>query len=178
MADEKNKSDKAKFLLLGVILVGGLAGWIWLVPKLLPDPGKKLAWRVICSNNMYDTGQALEEYALHNNDKLPPAENWREILINEKLINPEKLKCPADSNGFFSYGLNSNLADTDYSTLEPNTVVLFESSGVKAAKGANKVLTNRHEPPGSNIYFKAGAVVYIYSKDIEGLNWYKPEKSD
>jgi len=88
---------------------------------------KKMAQDTLCAANFKALSAAVQVYT-NEYDQLPP-ENWCDIFVEEWVIYPQYLVCPASGavRGESSYAMNKNIAGMKYSELPVGVVLFFET---------------------------------------------------
>lgn len=81
-----------------------------------------------CRENMKQIYQALLGYADVNGGMLPLSENWCQVLLDGKYIQPEELICPAvqEAHGKSNYVLNTMFAGKKIEELPARSFLLYE----------------------------------------------------
>jgi len=124
-----------------------------------------------CDNNARQVALAIRLYADENDGKCPPAVNWCDAILNN-LPGPETFKCPqrrAEKSGF---AFNTKLAGKTLSSIPPDTVLIFESSGGWNSSGGPEALVSR--PPHGKSYvfgFADGSVRQVSRDELPQLRW-------
>ena len=90
-------------VVVGAVVLMGLAVLAILAAILLPVFGraKGMAQQTACINNLKQIGTAFHIYAADNDDKLPPADSWRQAL-EPYLDDREVYKCPGTGEQYVS----------------------------------------------------------------------------
>jgi prepilin-type processing-associated H-X9-DG protein len=110
---------------------------IFVLPVLiLLFPGlnrlKRLVQIEICSFPIKQVGIAMKVYARDNEDQLPTAQNWCDLLAIHTEIDDRDLEGYRESSdAMFSesiYALNKNVTDMKLSTIPIDVVLLFETT--------------------------------------------------
>jgi Domain of unknown function (DUF4190)/GYF domain 2 len=151
-------------LLLSLLIGAGL-----LLPALVKF--KQNAQSSNCDNNARQVALAIRLYADENEGKCPPAVNWCDAILNN-LPGPETFKCPqrlAEKSGF---AFNAKLAGKTLSSIPPDTVLIFESSGGWNSIGGPEALVAR-PPHGKNYVFgfADGSVRQANRDELPQLRW-------
>lgn len=108
-------------------------------------------------------------YANDNNDCLPDASQWTDLMIEQDILWPEYLE-----DGKTRYAMNINASGMKVSDLPKDMVLLFEAEGPKNLSGGPELIkTQKYRWPGHAVQF-GYTVDYIrfYKKDeIDNLRW-------
>ncbi|MBN1186229.1 MAG: hypothetical protein JXB49_28385 [Bacteroidales bacterium] len=99
-------------------------------------------------------GEALIQYAKNNNDTLPEANQWCDLLIkNFKNISPETFLGSFESNGICDFAYNKNVAGLPLADTPGNVVLLFEADGGWNLNGGEELLGTKHKEYQSLVLF-------------------------
>lgn len=141
---------------------------------------KQVAQRLVCGTNLNGLGTALIVYSQDTDGKLPAADNWCDILVNEADVSFKSLICPSDDavEGQSSYALNRNAAEKHFRNLPYDMVLLFETSAGQMAGrnwnlvgGPESITTEHHNGEGCNVLFADGSVSFIPADQLHALRW-------
>ncbi len=114
---------------------------------------------------------AMMVYGNVYDDKVPTADKWCDLLIQEVDMSPESFKCPAAPEGKSNYALNKNFHKVGGPESE-RTVAIFESQpGWNQVGGPELLTTEHHYGEGCNVGFGDGHVEFIESDRINDLYW-------
>jgi hypothetical protein len=113
-----------------------------------------LLHRTVCQSNIKVVGEGLRTYAANNEDSLPPATSWCDLLITEGCIDyayksyDRIFHCPKldFEPGESSYALNENIVGIKLSEIPKDVVLLFETDFGRTESG-------RDTPKKSRDYF-------------------------
>jgi hypothetical protein len=129
-----------------IALVGTIASGIILLMAILFITFAKLegiphAYRNTCVANIRLLENALNTYAVYNQNHYPAATNWCDALLQTDASLTNNFRCLADSSrSRCSYAFNAQLSGAEVSKVDPNTVVIFESSGGWNLSGGKELL--------------------------------------
>ena len=115
-------------------------------------------------------------YANDNNDYLPDAQRWSDILIEEDWLYPEYFV-----DGKTKYAMNINASGMKVSDLPEDMVLLFEAKGPKNLSGGPElIMTQKYKWPGCAVQFGfiVDKIEFIKKKDAHNLRWTVEEKND
>ena len=124
-----------------------------------------------CENNVRQVSLAIRLYADENEGKCPQAANWCDAVLGN-LSGPETLRCPQRRGDKSGFAFNAKLAGRTLSSIPPDTVMLFESSGGWNFAGDAKDLVSR--PPHGRNYifgFADGSVRQVNGSELAELRW-------
>ena len=108
-------------------------------------------------------------YANDNNDYLPDAKRWSDILIEEDWLYPENFV-----DGKTRYAMNINASGMKASDLPEDMVLLFEARGPKNLSGGLELIkAQKYKWPGCAVQFGyiVDQIKFVKKKDIEDLRW-------
>lgn len=151
-------------LLISLLIMAGL-----LLPALAKL--KQNAQSSNCDNNARQVALAIRLYADENDGKCPPAVNWCDAILNN-LPGPETFKCPQRPKEKSGFAFNAKLAGKTLSSIPPDTVLIFESSGAWNFTGGPEAIVAR--PPHGRSYvfgFADGNVRKISRDEMPQLRW-------
>jgi hypothetical protein len=138
-----------------------------LLPALAQAKAK--AQTVSCQANMKQLGLAVRIYATGNSDTLPKAENWCDAIMST-AGSPRIFICPAKQDGQRShYAYNAKLSGKKDSEINPQTVMIFESSGGWNKSGGPESLATHHKM--YSIGFADGSVQQVPASKLGTLRW-------
>jgi len=143
----------------------------FMVPNIsvFRDPKVKVCGYI----NMRNLGNALLMYAHDNNDMLPSADKWCDLLIAHTKVTQRDFICPASYMPVYSYGFNKNLSNKLINQIHGNIVLLFETDGGKNVSGGPEQLmkSGRHHQGASNVLFSDFHVECIQRNKLVDLKW-------
>jgi hypothetical protein len=110
-----------------LVLVG--MGVFWAVSQHPQHrPGRPAVRSTGCEENLNQLAHAVRQYANDHGDIFPGATNWCD-QVREYVPSMDVYTCPgASSDQRSSFALNRNVAGRNQETLNPATVLLFEST--------------------------------------------------
>jgi hypothetical protein len=109
--------------------------------------------------NLELLGRELAQYAKDNNDCLPVAEKWCDLLMaNDPNLPKDKFKYDSSKEGVYNYAFNKVFSGAQLKNIPYNAVLVFESMGKWNLSGTEELF--RKTP-------KKRQYVYIYTKDAE-----------
>jgi len=167
---------KGKGLAVAGIVVSGfmlLVSLAIMAGLLLPALAKvrQRTQTYTCSNNAQKVALAVRLYAEENDGKCPPAVNWCDAVASN-LPGPDTFKCPQRRGEQSGFGFNAKLAGRTLSSIPPDTVMIFESSGGwNFTGGPDDVVAN--PPHGRSYYFgfADGSVRQVSRDELPQLRW-------
>ena len=124
-----------------------------------------------CEHNIKQIGLALRLYADENEQQYPPAVNWCDAIVGN-LAGPEVFRCPRQAGQQSAYGFNRIFAGRKLSSIPPDTVMLFETSGGWNVSGGPAEVAA--SPPHGRTYFFGladGTVRKVSAEDLPTLRW-------
>jgi len=131
---------------------------------------RHMAQRVVCVQNMQGLAIAMIVYANDYDDKVPTADKWCDLLMQEVDVSAKTFHCPAAELGTCSYALNKNLKTLE--TFDARIVAIFESRpGWNQAGGPELLTTDYHQGRGCNVAFAGGYAQFIRTEDLHTLKW-------
>ena len=140
-----------------------------LMPALSRTKG--IAQRVVCGTNLKGLSVAMVVYANFNDDKLPTADKWCDLLIQEADVSPKSFRCPAAPEGECNYALNENFREMG-GPESARTVAMFECRpGWNQSGGPELLTTEYHNGEGCNVAFGDGHSEFIRADEIDDLYW-------
>jgi prepilin-type processing-associated H-X9-DG protein len=164
----------------GIALAGTIVSAVFLLmlpvlaAMLLPAlaKAKQKAQTIQCLNNSRQLALAVRIYASENKNQLPPAATWCDAI--QRQVGSDRIfKCSAaDVTERCSYAFNSKLNGADVDKLDPNTVVIFESSGGWNLSGGRELLPQPSRHGGKFIIaFADGHAEVVPESRINALHW-------
>ena len=162
------------------LAIGGIATsaiFLLLVPigaaMLLPAlaQAKARAQQVHCVNNAKQLCLAVRMYASDNNDHLPATTNWCDA-IQPYVGTPKVFQCSADSQPRSAFAYNRKLDGLKEVNINPQTVLLFESStGWNEAGGPEIFSPHKHSKTTIVVGFADGSVQRLPRSQLDSLRW-------
>ncbi len=164
----------------GIALAGVIVSGIFLVmipffaALTLPalTAAKSKAMEINCVNNEKQLAIATRMYSADNANHLPPAATWCDAI--QKFAGQEKVfKCPAaNASDRCDYAFNAKLDGVDENTLNPQTVMIFESdAGWNAHGGPESLASGRHPKHTTIVAFADGHVEMVPESRLGTLRW-------
>ncbi len=159
---------------------------------------KDVEQQTVCGTNLKELGMAMMVYANDNDDQLPPADRWCDLLISKGKVSPKSLVCPGSDavEGESSYAMNINAVGKKLNELSPDMVLLFETDAGKEAgprmevidtranhpvyskrwnqAGGSEIMRTEHElncQPGCNVLFVDSHTEYVDGDKLQKLRW-------
>lgn len=163
----------------GLAIAGIIVSGIFLVmlpifaAMLLPAlaKAKERAQTITCANNVKQLGLAVRMHATDNNDKLPSAANWCDV-IQHYVGSPRPFQCAADTSLRCAFAYNRKLDGLKEGEVNPQTVLFFESSaGWNAAGGPELFSAHKHSRTRIVVGFADGSVRQLRREELDGLRW-------
>lgn len=108
-------------------------------------------------------------YASENNDYLPDASRWSDILIEEGWLHPEYFV-----NGETKHAMNIKASGMKVSELPKDMVLLFEARGTKNLSGGPELIkAQKYWWPGHAVQFgyTVDYVRFYEKNEIDNLRW-------
>lgn len=140
-----------------------------LLPTLAKARHKATA--VKCVNQVKEISLGIRLYADENDGLCPPAATWCDAIVGH-LPEPESLQCPGRSSGRSDYGLNRYVAGRALSSIPPDTVMVFESSGGwNQAGGPDELILAPRHRRWIVVGFADGSVQQVSPEDVPALRW-------
>jgi hypothetical protein len=133
---------------------------------------KQRALTIQCVNNTKQLALAVRIYSGDNNDHFPQATNWCDAIKTD--VGSEKVfQCPAgDATERCHYAYNARLAGMEQKSINPSTVLLFETGGGWNVSGGPELML--HASRHGRLYivaFADGSVQQMTSSQLAGLRW-------
>ena len=164
----------------GLALAGTIVSAVFLlVPPVLAAlmlpamaQAKQHARAIICLSNINQLSVAMHRYAADNQGRYPAATNWCDAL-RASGAPPNAFHCPADLSGSrCSYAFNTQLGGVEDGKAEPDTVMIFESSGGwNLAGGRDLMLTRPRHGRSIAVGFADGHVEQVPEDRLSQLRW-------
>ena len=130
-----------------------------------------------CQANLNKLSKAVWKYSVYNEQKLPTAEKWCDLVSRYLIASPDKvLRCPAAEGGRCNYAFNENVSEMKLSDVPSDVVLIFESEpNWNSAGGPELLASDVHKDgekaPGCNILFGAGWPEFVKKDDLDTLRW-------
>jgi len=151
------------------VFVGLLAAM--LIPAL--STAREKAKRVQCLSNLKQIGMAMAVYNDDNNQKLPVATQWGDLLKTYVSGSDKIYRCSSDQSGGYSYAFNANLSGSSaWQGPDSDLVVALD-----APRGWNATVTGPADVPpsphkdGYNVLFTDGHVEFVIKSRLPQLHW-------
>ena len=162
------------FTMLGFLSAILLSLW-----TLTYSPGitREHIYRILCTANMKQLGQAFHVYAGEFGGELPPAEKWCDVLAEYAEMLPRSFLCrAADANeGQNCYTMNESVVGKKLFDLAPDVVLLFEAKPAWNQVGGPEMLIpdihKTREWKGCDVLFAGGGVEFVKAEDVGSLIW-------
>ena len=152
-----------------MLLLSLLIGAAFLLPALAKL--KQNAQNTSCANNAKQVVLAVRLYADENDGKCPPAVNWCDAILNN-LPALESFKCPQRPEEKSGFAFNAKLAGKTLSSIPPDTVLVFESSGGWNSTGGPTAVVSRPPHGKSTVFgFADGSVRQVDRGELPQLRW-------
>lgn len=143
---------------------------IAIIPLLIistyPPMVTYISKRVVCGTNLKGLPTAFAVYAMENDDNLPTAESWCDLLIAHADVSPKSFICPTSDAVVFesSYALNKHVVGMKFSEIPEDIVLLFETETGREDSSRQDTLKSRGTlekyPTIAEIYGDEGYKVY------------------
>jgi len=176
--DQNQKPKRSKQVIVSVAFVSVGIVLIFIVIMLSAltarTQNKQLS---ACQANLNELSKAIWKYSVYNEQKLPSADTWCDLVSEYLVASPDKVfKCPAAKVGRCNYALNENVAEMILPNVPSDVVLIFESSrGYNSAGGPELLAGEVHKDgvgaEGCNILFSAGWPKFIKKDDLDTLRW-------
>jgi hypothetical protein len=186
-------ADFAKGVILGAVIL------MFLCEVFAPSRYmKELTNRMVCGTNITGLGKAIQTYANDNNDQLPDAFKWCDLLAVNMKVPVGDFRCPDSDTitGESAYAMNKVVVGKKLSEIPPDMVLLFETNYGKTKTkrdfirgldgkdykvykdrwnqvGGPEILALRppFRPEGSYICFADGKARFFFPDKLASLNW-------
>lgn len=143
-----------------------------LLALLLPAlaAAREQAQTVQCMNNLKEIGMLTLIHA-DDDGAFPAAGSWCNTLTNG-LAEFQFLDCPKHPDGESSYAYNASLSELPVASVNPRTVMYFESSkGWNAAGGREAMIQPPRHRRGIVICYADGSVEAVSTTRLRSLRW-------
>jgi prepilin-type processing-associated H-X9-DG protein len=167
---------KGRGLALAGIITSGVS--LLLIPifaaMMLPAlaAAKQKAQEINCVNNEKQLALAVRIYAGDNGDHFPPAATWCDAI--HTAVGAEKVfKCPAAPAGSrCDYAFNAKLDGLAEGSVNPRTVMLFETEGGWNASGGPELMIGKARHARMFVVaFADGSVQQLRESQLNTLRW-------
>jgi len=128
------------------------------------------ALQMVCASNLSGLGKAMMIYS-NDYDEIPTASKWCDLLIEFADVAEMQFRCRSDNDARCSYAMNKNIEGLDLNTVDPDTVLLFESVDGWNQSGGPELLNTDNHLEGCNILFADIHVEFVKSSKLEDLKW-------
>lgn len=141
-----------------------------LLPALAAAKAK--AQEINCINNEKQLALAVRIYSSSNTNHFPPAATWCDA-IKPSVGSDRVFKCPAaNPNSRCDYAYNAKLDGADANSVNPQTVMIFESdAGWNAHGGPELEVLPRHRQHIVIVAFADGSVQRLQTSSLGSLRW-------
>ena len=112
---------------------------------------------------------AFQCYANDNNDCLPDASQWTDLLIEQDILWPEYLE-----DGQTRYAMNINASGMNLNNLPKDMVLLFEAKGPKNLCGGPELIqSQKYWWLGCAVQFGfiCDNIKFVRKEEVENLRW-------
>lgn len=134
---------------------------------------KMRAQTVNCINHEKQLSVAMIMYASDNGGRFPPAATWCDAIKPQVGSAPDVFHCVGgDASQPSHYAFNSRLDGREISKVNPNTVMLFETTGGWNQSGGRELMLTRSRH--GNMYvvaFADGHVASVSAARLGTLRW-------
>jgi hypothetical protein len=132
-----------------------------------------------CEERIMTLFRALERYGSENEEQLPNASKWCDLLVEKCNISAESFLCPkldTANSPSSSYAMNEHIVEMKLGEIPKDTVILFETNPAWNAVGTDELLNFENhsywwEITSSGILLADGTVIFVQSKDRDILRW-------
>lgn len=176
MSHEKKSGRSAGGIALAGTIVSALfilmlpIGFAMFLPALAK--AKQRAETIHCINNVRQLALASLMYAGSHTNQLPAAATWCDD-VKSFVTDTAVFRCPTAGPGDrCDYAFNSRLDGVNLTSINPNTVLLFESSdGWNRAGGPEILLQPSRHGRTFVVAFADGHIEQITASQLAGLRW-------
>jgi hypothetical protein len=153
----------------GLMLLFALPLAAMLLPALAK--AKERAQTINCVNNVKQLVLGVRVYAVDHNDMLPTAATWCDTIQNN--VGAAKVfQCPADPGLRCAFAYNRKLDGKRDNEINPQTVMIFESSsGWNATGGPELFAAHKHSRTKIVVGFADGSVQQLPRSQLDTLRW-------
>jgi len=136
-----------------------------------------------CRNHLFILGNSIRVYCEKHNGEFPDTSRWCDVIIDEtdsvRNVSKKTFGCPGVPQGTSGYAINKNLSGKVISEVDPNVVLLFETTAGWNQNGEQELMClHKHELlfRGSGSYIvcvgkEKPLVRFVHRSDIEKLRW-------
>src|SRR5262249_49300642 len=161
-----------KGLAIAAISISGV--FVLLLPALLLPAlikARQKAQETECVKHVKQVALAVRLFAEDNNGRYPTGASWCDAIATN-LANAKLLQCPARPGLRCGYGFNRQLAGRTLSSVPPDVVMLFETSGGWNVTGGERELL-QDSPHGRSyvVGFADGSVRQLKEDELSTLRW-------
>jgi len=126
-----------------------------------------------CRSNISRLAGEINNYRADNDGRLPKAEKWCDILLEQANVEESLFSCPLDEGARCSYSLNKYAAQAG-ADLPADMVLLFESkAGWNQVGGPELFIAPHRGRRGTTgcVAFADGKGDFITADNVDSLNW-------
>jgi hypothetical protein len=164
----------------GIALAGTIVSALFLLmipvqlAMVLPAfaKAKQRAQTIQCVNNMKQLALAARIYSREHGDHFPPAATWCDAI--KSYAGSERIfKCPSGNPAErCHYAFNSRLDGMDEKSINPNTVLFFETEGGWNVSGGPELMLPQSRHGRTYVVaFTDGSVQQLTSERLATLRW-------
>lgn len=176
----KIKNSEGRLTGYGLALAGTVVSAVFVImlpvfaAMALPAlaAARQKAQEINCVNNERQLALAVRRYAGNHNQQLPHAATWCDD-IKPNVGSDRFFKCPAAAIASrCGYGFNAKLDGLDENSIDPRTVMIFESDGGWNANGGPELMIGK--PRHARMYvvaFVNGTVQQLSEFQLASLRW-------
>ncbi len=138
--------DRSKGKMISILLLIFSCIFIYFVNyHLVPRAQQGMGGRLMCGTNLAGLGKALMVYANDNDDMLPDANQWCDLLVIHADVNPQQFVCrhSGAKYGESSYVLNKEVVGMKITEIPPDMVLVFETNQGKTESGRDAIVGDR-----------------------------------
>ena len=133
-----------------------------------------------CMEGIRQLGIGLLTYAQANEGKLPAAQKWCDVLVEQMNADEALFTCPVAEGGRCSYSLNKYAVEAG-ADLPENMVLLFESGPGWNQAGGSELFVASHETrrgSAGSVVLSNGEARFVFEENIDELNWKPGQDSE
>ncbi len=147
-----------------------------LIGLLLPSltRAREAARGMLATTNIRQVAMHAMMYSENNNDLLPPADDWVNILSNDVSFSSDLLAWPGQEQDGRCFAMNNNLDGWEISTIQnpAQTVLFYEVPlGSPLAGGSELIGEEGHFGQGFIISFVDGSADRFVRDELDSLIW-------
>lgn len=133
---------------------------------------KQRAQTIACINNVRQLAMGSQMYSAEHGGHLPPAATWCDALKTE-IASEKTFKCPSgDQLERSHYAFNSRLDGLENQSVNPNTVLFFESDAGWNLSGGPELMSHKWRHGRVLVVaFADGHVEQVTAARISALRW-------